>query len=57
MQVIWHPTSEILASCSYDNTVKVFREDQSDNDWICTATLESHTSTVWSLAFNKTGII
>lgn len=53
---MWHPTSDILASCSYDNTVKIFREDPSDNDWIHSASLESHTSTVWSLAFNKTGM-
>lgn len=54
-QVIWHPTVDILASASYDNTVKLFKEDPSDNDWICIATLDSHESTVWSLAFNKDG--
>ena len=30
-----------------------FQED--DDDWICFATLNSHESTVWSLAFDSTG--
>jgi len=54
-KVIWHPEIDILASASYDNTVKLFKEDPSDNDWVCIATLASHESTVWSLAFDKTG--
>lgn len=31
----------------------MFRED--NDDWCCFATLKSHTSTVWSLTFDKTG--
>ncbi|KAB0792860.1 hypothetical protein PPYR_14819 [Photinus pyralis] len=54
-KVVWHPEIDLLASASYDNTIKLFREDLSDNDWICLETLESHDSTVWSLAFDKTG--
>lgn len=46
---------EILASASYDNSIKILREDPSDNDWTCFATLTSHDSTVWSLAFDKSG--
>lgn len=30
-------------------------EDPTGVDWICTSTLSSHTSTVWSLSFDKTG--
>lgn len=52
---MWHPNKDILASASYDNTIKLFKEDLSDNDWVCFATLESHESTVWSLTFNATG--
>lgn len=52
---MWHPNADILASASYDNTVKIFKEDPSDNDWICSATLDSHESTVWSLDFDCTG--
>lgn len=51
----WHPSSDILASASYDNTVKMYKEDQLDSDWTCITTLQSHESTVWSLAFDKTG--
>lgn len=51
----WHPTEEILASASYDDTVKLYKEDVADSDWTCTATLSSHTSTVWSLSFNSVG--
>lgn len=54
-KVVWHPCLDILASASYDNTIKLYKEDLSDNDWICTATLTSHTSTVWSIDFDKTG--
>ena len=39
--------------CSYDNRIKMYRED--DDDWICFATLSSHTSTVWAAAFDKLG--
>lgn len=51
----WHPNEEILASASYDNTVKIFKEDPADSDWMCVATLSSHTSTVWSLSWDKIG--
>lgn len=46
---------EILASASYDNSIKIFREDPSDNDWTCFATLASHDSTVWSVSFDGSG--
>lgn len=52
---MWHPNEDILASASYDNTIKLFREDQSDSDWICFATLQGHESTVWSLSWDKDG--
>lgn len=54
-KVVWHPTSDVLASASYDNTVKLFREDATDSEWICTATLTGHQSTVWSVSFDRTG--
>lgn len=54
-RVAWHPHDDVLASASYDNTVKLFREDPSDNDWLCTATLTGHTSTVWGVAFDARG--
>lgn len=53
--MVWHPNLDILASASYDNTIKMFREDPSDNDWLCFATLQGHESTVWSLSFDQSG--
>lgn len=52
--VAWHPTEEILASASYDDTIKLYVDDPSD-DWYCFATLTGHTSTVWSISFAPSG--
>lgn len=54
-QVRWHPNKDVLASASYDDSVKIFKEDTASSDWICVSSLTSHTSTVWSLSFNATG--
>ena len=35
--VVWHPDGEILVSCSYDDTIKLWRE--SDDEWVCEQTL------------------
>ncbi|KAG8141201.1 hypothetical protein E2320_006853 [Naja naja] len=51
--VVWHPNQELLASASYDDTVKLYREEE--DDWVCFSTLEGHESTVWSLAFDQSG--
>lgn len=42
--------SDVLASASYDNTVRVWRED-GDGEWVCVAVLEGHEETVWGLQF------
>ncbi|KAG9250235.1 WD40-repeat-containing domain protein [Emericellopsis atlantica] len=39
---------ECLASASYDNTVRVWRED-GDAEWVCVAVLEKHEGTVWGV--------
>ena len=44
---------QVLASCSYDDTVRVWHEE--NDDWTCAATLTGHTSTVWSIAFDPAG--
>ncbi|KAJ3622007.1 hypothetical protein MTP99_002542 [Tenebrio molitor] len=54
-KVVWHPTEDILASSSYDNTIKLFKEDPTDSDWICFPTFLGTTSTVWSLSWDKEG--
>ncbi|KAK0626165.1 WD40-repeat-containing domain protein [Immersiella caudata] len=41
-------SSDVLASASYDNTVRIWRED-SDGEWVCVAVLEGHEATVWGL--------
>lgn len=45
--------SQLLASASYDDTVKLYHEEE--DDWVCCATLEGHESTVWSIAFDGSG--
>lgn len=44
-----------MASASYDNTIKIFRENTLDSDWECINTLTAHDSTVWSIDFDSTG--
>ncbi|KAK6521951.1 Cytosolic iron-sulfur protein assembly protein [Arthrobotrys megalospora] len=51
--VAWHPEEELLASSSYDDTVRLYKEDV--DDWVCCAVLTGHTSTVWSISFEKNG--
>ena len=51
--VAWHPTQPLLASCSYDDSIKFYKED--GDDWSCCETLDSHESTVWSIDFNADG--
>ncbi|KAK7747009.1 Cytosolic iron-sulfur protein assembly protein [Diatrype stigma] len=41
-------SSDALASASYDNTVRVWREDD-EGEWVCVAVLEGHQGTVWGL--------
>ena len=43
-------SAQILASASYDDTIKLYLDDPSD-DWFCATTLTGHTSTVWALAW------
>jgi WD40 repeat protein len=52
--VKWHPNEDVLVSCSYDDTIRIWT-DQDDDDWSCSQVLQGHSSTVWSVDFDKTG--
>ncbi|KAK3343917.1 WD40-repeat-containing domain protein [Lasiosphaeria hispida] len=41
-------SADVLATASYDNTVRIWRED-SDGEWVCVSVLEGHDATVWGL--------
>lgn len=36
--VAWHPSRELLASCSYDDSIRLWVCDE--GDWVCAAALE-----------------
>lgn len=40
--VAWHPDGEILVSCSYDDSIKLWRE--AGGDWMCEQTLSGTVS-------------
>lgn len=35
--VVWHPSGELLASCSYDDSIKLWAND--GDEWVCSQTL------------------
>lgn len=54
-RVAWHPERDLLASASYDDTVRLYMENPIDSEWSEVAVLSSHTSTVWGLAWEVQG--
>jgi len=53
--VAWHPSSELLASASYDDTIRLYAADPYDDEWATVQTLASHSATVWAVAFSPDG--
>ncbi len=51
--VLWHPQQELLFSASYDDTIKVWQDE--DDDWYCQNTLSGHKSTIWDISFDSQG--
>lgn len=49
--VSWHPSEECLASGSYDDTIRIWREDL--DDWGQVACLKGHEGTVWFLDWER----
>jgi WD40 repeat protein len=54
--VSWHPSGDELASCSGDNTVRVWRKDPASGEWVTSEVLQHvHKRTVRSCAFSPCG--
>ncbi|KAK1639615.1 WD domain-containing protein [Colletotrichum phormii] len=45
-------SADVLASSSYDNTVRIWRED-GDGEWVCVSVLEGHEGTVWGVQWEE----
>ena len=50
----FHPTAPLLATGSWDNTVKLWLLSSDNSSATCVATLEGHSSAVTSVAFHPT---
>ena len=44
---------EILASGSYDDTIRIWRDVEEEGDWMCVGVIEGHEGTVWDLCWEK----
>ena len=44
---------EILASGSYDDTIRLWRDVEEEGDWMCVGVIEGHEGTVWDLCWEK----
>lgn len=53
--VKWSSIEDILFLVSYDNTIKIWKFDNSQDDWGVTFDLREHTSTVWCLDITPDG--
>lgn len=42
---------EILATGSYDDTIRLWRDVEEEGDWMCVAVVEGHKGTVWDVCW------
>jgi WD40 repeat protein len=52
--VAFHPTAPLLATGSFDNTVRLWLLSCDNSSATCVATLEGHSYSVYSVAFHPT---
>ncbi|OCK85331.1 WD40 repeat-like protein [Lepidopterella palustris CBS 459.81] len=52
--VAWHTAEDLLASASYDDTIRLWKEDV--DDWVQVALLAGHEKTVWWVEFEGAGL-
>lgn len=45
----------MLYSAGYDDTIRCWKHEGSIDDWICSAVLNGHKSTVWQFDFSPCG--
>jgi cytosolic iron-sulfur protein assembly protein CIAO1 len=51
--VSWNPAREMLASGSYDDTIRLWRDVEEEEDWACVGVLEGSGGTVWEVVWEK----